>query len=74
MPYKNISNLPDSVKHALPKHAQEIYAAAFNHAWEEYKNSSKREGQESREEAAHKVAWAAVKKKYTKSGETWKEK
>jgi cation transport regulator len=74
MPYKTTADLPDSVKHALPIHAQEIYAAAFNHAWEEYKDPKKREGNESREEAAHKVAWSAVVKKFTKSGKTWTER
>jgi cation transport regulator len=34
MPYNKISELPDSVKNALPKHAQEIYMAAFNNAWQ----------------------------------------
>ncbi len=74
MPYKNISDLPDSVTHVLPKHAQEIYAAAFNHAWEEYKSPQKRREQETREETAHKVAWAAVKKKYIKAKDGWKER
>jgi cation transport regulator len=69
MPYKTLFELPDSVKHVLPLHAQEIYLAAFNHAWEEYKEPHKRATHASREETAHKVAWAAVKKKYVKSGD-----
>ncbi len=48
----------------MPKHAQDIYRAAFNHAWDEYADASNRRGDESREEVAHKVAWAAVKEKY----------
>lgn len=71
MPYKNLSDLPDSVKNSLPEHAQEIYRAAFNNAWDEYKEADKRQGTESREETAHKVAWAAVKSKYIKHGEQW---
>ncbi len=67
MPYDRITELPDSVKDNLPKGAQEIYKEAFNSAHEEYKDSKKRRGKESREEVAHKVAWAAVKKKYEKS-------
>ena len=65
MPYENLGDLPDSVRGNLPKHAQEIYRAAFNSAEEQY-------GEESR---AHRVAWAAVEKKYQKdeNGE-WKEK
>ena len=74
MPYKTIADLPDSVKHVLPIHAQEIYAAAFNHAWEEYKNPQKRQGQESKEQIAHKVAWTAVEKKYTMSNGSWVER
>ena len=74
MPYKTTTELPEKVKHALPEHAQHIYKEAFNHAWEEYKTSQKRRGDESREEAAHKVAWAAVKKEYVKEGETWEKR
>ena len=32
MPYDKLSELPDSVKGNLPKHAQEIFLAAFNSA------------------------------------------
>ncbi len=68
MPYREISDLPDSVKNHLPHHAQEIYLAAFNNAWEEYAT------REDREVVAHKVAWAAVKKQYVKSGKDWARK
>ncbi len=70
MPYKTDSDLPQSVRDALPKHAQDIYRSAFNSAWDEYADASKRRGGESREEAAHKVAWAAVKDKYEKDDKT----
>ncbi|MFC5525057.1 putative cation transport regulator ChaB [Rhodanobacter ginsengisoli] len=66
MPYKTISELPDAVRAHLPEHAQEIYRGAFNGAWDAYADRDDRRGDESREEAAHKVAWAAVKKKYRK--------
>ena len=68
--------MPESVRQALPKHAQDIYRAAFNSAWEEYASSSHRRGDESREEVAHKVAWAAVKHEYDKDDSTgkWKAK
>ncbi|MFU9138674.1 putative cation transport regulator ChaB [Erwinia tasmaniensis] len=66
MPYKTRSSLPDSVKNVLPAHAQDIYQAAFNSAWEEYKDQEERRGNESQEEVAHKVAWAAVKHQYHK--------
>lgn len=71
MPYKTLSDLPDSVKNNLPKHAQEIYKEAFNSAWQEYKDPEDRRGDASREETAHRVAWSAVKKKYEKQGDQW---
>lgn len=66
MPYERLGDLPGPVREHLPKHAQEIYKEAFNSAWEEYRDPDKRRGDESREETAHKVAWAAVKGKYAK--------
>lgn len=55
MPYKSNSDLPDAVEHVLPTHAQDIYKAAFNSAWDEYKDKDHRKGDASREETAHKV-------------------
>lgn len=71
MPYKSNDDLPPKIKNVLPEHAQDIYRATFNHAWEEYKIPSKRKTLESQEQVAHKVAWAAVKKKFTKVNEEW---
>ncbi len=56
MPYEQIDDLPPSVKDHLPKHAQEIFRAAFNSALEEY----------GEEERAFRVAWGAVKRDYQK--------
>jgi len=66
MPYRSISELPDSVRGHTPRHAQEIYKEAFNHAWDEYSDPADRRGDASREEVSHRVAWAAVKQKYAK--------
>lgn len=55
MPYKEKSDLPDSVQHVLPAHAQEIYKEAFNSAWEQYKDKADRRDDASREETAHRV-------------------
>lgn len=66
MPYDSRSALPDSVQYVLPAHAQDIYMAAFNSAWDEYKDKKDRKDDSSREEVAHKVAWAAVKHQYEK--------
>ena len=75
MPYDSVSDLPASVRDNLPKHAREVYLAAYNNAWEEYKNAEDRKGNASREEVAHKVAWSAVKKKYEKNKDgNWKSK
>jgi len=76
MSYGTISELPDSVRHHLPEHAQEIYREAFNHAWEEYAEPGRRRTGSSREEVAYRVAWAAGKKQYEKDEQTgiWKKK
>lgn len=76
MPCKTNGDLPESVKNVLPKHAQEIYLEAFNSAWDQYDRPEERLGDSSREETAHRVAWAAVKRKYQKDEKsgTWKEK
>lgn len=75
MPYLKQNDLPDGVKDNLPAHAREIYMEAFNSAWDEYKDPDDRRGDATREETAHRVAWAAVKKKYAKDGESgkWRE-
>ncbi|MDE2582632.1 MAG: ChaB family protein [Rhodospirillales bacterium] len=64
MPYQSIEDLPPSVRHALPVHAQEIYRAAFNDAWTRYAGIGD-------EGIAHRVAWAAVKRAYEKRGGAW---
>ena len=66
MPYETLTDLPDSVRDNLTKHAQEIYQAAFNSAWEQYDQPEERRDDASREETAHKVAWSAVKQEYEK--------
>lgn len=67
MPYSSVEELPASVRTHLPPHAQEIYVGAFNGAWDEYGW----EGPHEREKTAHRVAWAAVKRKYVKIGDSW---
>lgn len=76
MPYKKLSDLPDSVRDNLPEHAQEIYKEAYNSAWDQYDQPEERRGDASREETAHKVAWNAVKQKYEKDERSgrWKAK
>ncbi|NCT41205.1 MAG: cation transport regulator [Alphaproteobacteria bacterium] len=67
MPYSARKNLPNSVRDHLPEHAQDIYKEAYNSAWDEYKDPDDRDGDISREEISHRVAWAAVKNKYEKN-------
>jgi len=58
MPY-TIDNSPEQIA-KLPKHAQEIWIAAFNSAYEQYdKNEAK----------AAAIAWGAVKKSYKQDTE-----
>jgi cation transport regulator len=65
VPYRENEDLPTPVRHHLPSHAQDIYREAFNAAWQGYADDPRRE------EIAHRVAWAAVKRKYRKVGEDW---
>jgi cation transport regulator len=76
MPYTSVSELPESVREHLPDHAQEIYKEAFNNAFDQYDEPEERRGGANREETAHKVAWAAVKRKYRKDQKSgmWKSK
>jgi cation transport regulator len=69
MPYHALDELPPSVR-KLPRHAQEIFRAAFNSAWHTYAGPTASE----QEETALRVAWAAVKKRYRKIGEVWSER
>ena len=52
MPYKNISELPRSVRN-LPNRAKTIYMKAFNSCWEELES----EEEAIRDRASHKSAW-----------------
>jgi cation transport regulator len=65
MPYEANGALPPSVRNHLPAHAQDIYRAAFNNAYASHA------GDPRREEASHRIAWAAVKKHYVKSDGQW---
>jgi len=71
MPYASNDELPPSVRLHLPPDAQDMYRVVFNHAWTEYASRAKRRRGGSREEVAHRVAWAAVKRKYVKAGDRW---
>ena len=65
MPYSTNDTLPLSLRHVLPPHAQDIYRAAFNNAYDRYGGAEAR---------AHRIAWAAVKRRYEKRDHVWVEK
>ena len=65
MPYRINEDLPPRVRTHLPEHAQDIYREAFNHAYAAHT------GDPRQEEAAHRIAWAAVKRSYAKIGDQW---
>jgi cation transport regulator len=65
MPYRANSELPPTLRKHLPDHAQDIYRETFNHAWADHA------GEERQEEAAHRIAWSAVKRSYIKVGDEW---
>ena len=65
MPYRSNFDLPDSVRRALPEHAQDIYREAFNHVFASHAEDPRQE------ELAHRVAWSAVKRSYVKTPAGW---
>jgi len=69
MPYDTRKDLPESVQNVLPAHGQDIYKEAYNSAWDQYKDPEDRDGDDSREEVAHQVAWSAVKNVYEKNAD-----
>lgn len=65
MPYGSNAELPPALQRRLPVHAQDIYRKTFNHVF------ATRPWDPRREEAARRIAWAAVKRWYMKHGDTW---
>lgn len=68
MPYETLADLPDAIKDSLPKHAQEIFMAAFNSA---YTGTCK--DRKDRDACANAIAWSAVKTVYEKKADKWVE-
>ncbi|TWI28268.1 ChaB family protein [Mesorhizobium tianshanense] len=62
MPYAANIDLPPSIRRSLPRHAQDIYREAFNHAFAAHS------GDPRQEEASHRIAWSAVKRSFVKIG------
>lgn len=68
MPHRHNRDLPQPVRAHLPAHAQDIYQEAFNHTFDAHS------GDPRQEEASHRIAWAAVKRRYVKDGAIWVER
>lgn len=60
MPYLTNEDLPPSVRDHLPPHAQDIFRAAFNHAFARHDEAT-----------AFRIAWAAVKRRYERVDGVW---
>ncbi|HEY8214866.1 MAG TPA: ChaB family protein [Methylocystis sp.] len=65
MPYASNADLPENLQRILPEHAQDIYREAFNHAFAAHRDDPRQE------EAAHRIAWASVKRSYVKVEDRW---
>ena len=65
MSYRSNEDLPMAVQAHLPPHAQAIYREAFNHAFVSHADDARQK------EAAHRIAWAVVKRSYVKIGGSW---
>jgi cation transport regulator len=66
MPYASNDDLPQRVRSHLPRHAQDIFREAFNHAWQRHADDPRQE------EIAFRVAWTAVKRAgYHKADGDW---
>ena len=60
MPYASNADLPNSVRDHFSSAAQTIYRKAFNRAWDSNGAHLRQE------QIAHRIAWAAVKRRYCK--------
>lgn len=67
MPYRDNLSLPPAIRR-LPEHAQDIWRSAFNNAFATHRDDPRRE------EAAHRIAWAAVKRRYDRIEGRWTER
>lgn len=59
-PCSTNADLPVALRRNLPQHAEDIYRAAFNAAYDRYGPA--------REATAHRIGWAAVKRSYVQRG------
>ncbi|MGH8478536.1 MAG: ChaB family protein [Gammaproteobacteria bacterium] len=69
MGYKVLPDLPEDLRHELPRRAQEIYQAAYNRVHETSMASGNDHDAQSIAETAHKAALLAVEMEYQKDEE-----
>jgi cation transport regulator len=60
MHYPSNAELPEVIRRALPRHAQDIFRATFNEAFERYGPGN--------EDRIRHLAWLAVKRQYAHHG------
>ena len=66
MSYIELSDLPRSLRHELPRRAQEIYQAAYNRVYEVCMASENLYDHQAIAETAHQAALFAVRMEYEK--------
>jgi cation transport regulator len=66
MSYEELPDLPADLRDELPRHAQEIYQAAYNRVYETSMASGEEHDAQSIAEKAHKAALLAVEMEYRK--------
>jgi cation transport regulator len=66
VPYRHLKELPAPVRDQVPRPAQLAWLEAFNSAWDHYIDPDGGSVAATREEAARRVAWAAVKRNYAR--------
>ena len=66
MSYEDLPDLPEDLRDELPRHAQEIYQAAYNRVYETSMASGEDHDAQSIAETAHKAALLAVEMEYQK--------
>jgi len=64
--YKELSDLPGSLRHEFPRRAQEIYQAAYNRVYEVCMASKNLYDHQAIAETAHQAALFAVRMEYEK--------
>ncbi|MGH8594116.1 MAG: ChaB family protein [Gammaproteobacteria bacterium] len=66
MAYRTVSDLPKALRKQLPRHAQELYLAAYSRTWEKCAASEDYQDERSMAETAHKAGLFAVEMEYEK--------